>query len=715
MAQTFEQTIANMVETKLAAEQDRLMPYRRGFVLLDFNEEENRAFGVYRFRLNDADVLVPAVYRDGELSGTDIMILIDTRMFVPAVRGWITKILNSGPSVVAEMIKGSSGAPGPSSVHLYMKDFPYALKTASTELQASELTALNDAFRLDMLEPMSPEMLVRSYLAGHPSAAAVVHRAMTDDSKLMDVLTDRYGDGFVEEMKLVAADACVRDSVFRKASCPVEAPAKVQVITDMGSPEAAALSPANKRLLMQRGMFVVDHRSATETIDVFESPAQGSMQTLSAPGIYRILLADGSLEKARLVVWEDECGGDIPTCNPSPGNVYRSAPGQKLGAIFESMPDKMFRLSGKVIWGRPYMFREENSDETSRLEDVGYPISFSSAVKASKQQEKDADKSVADAVHASDKSVPVAPDIRAWDIAVIDPKNNALVISAWQANKAGEEVSINYNGQDLILAESPDYHNITFGTNQVFVPEGSRLVGVGDHLPFQLGTPGQVEKLLVRKIGVKPLQLNREGSLYSMEGAATHVAQTEKDAMLTLIYDVGMSAADASQVLGKTASSAGKGYRCLVSHRAATVLGPVNLNGMKISYPEEQIRTFNVSSAMTQKVGEVKKEKEKSKDEFDLNFLKRVVSVSDFREITAEDVRTATAAMNTAGRRLLMLLLHRPACEERFGKDDTESLITSTRQQFVNEGDLALFLRDKRGTGDIDDESVLGLLTENMG
>jgi len=60
--------------------------------------------------------------------------------------------------------------------------------------------------------------------------------------------------------------------------------------------------------------------------------------------------------------------------------------------------------------------------------------------------------------------------------------------------------------------------------------------------------------------------------------------------------------------------------------------------------------------------------------------------------------------------------VHREEYEDLYGEEDTERLDTACRKQFTGNGDMVLFLREKRGaSGQSDNESLMDLLSEDMG
>ncbi|MDX9981152.1 MAG: hypothetical protein RBU25_14085, partial [Lentisphaeria bacterium] len=87
---------------------------------------------------------------------------------------------------------------------------------------------------------------------------------------------------------------------MRRAESPAPSPAKITVVTDIGSPEAAALRPSEKRILLRTGQFLVDRRAEAETSLVIRSPESNVFQTCSGAGRRRLLTADGELAEVEI-------------------------------------------------------------------------------------------------------------------------------------------------------------------------------------------------------------------------------------------------------------------------------------------------------------------------------------------------------------------------------------------------------------------------------
>jgi hypothetical protein len=77
----FEQALADLAYTQLSSRAPKLFRYAVAFQVVDQADDGDRAVGVFVFRAGDSWYQVPVFYKDGELRGTEILILGDDDYF----------------------------------------------------------------------------------------------------------------------------------------------------------------------------------------------------------------------------------------------------------------------------------------------------------------------------------------------------------------------------------------------------------------------------------------------------------------------------------------------------------------------------------------------------------------------------------------------------------------------------------------------------------
>jgi len=286
--QTFEAKFAQLANNLINDRVPALLPYRVGFQLIDKNDDETKAIGVAGFVMNKLFLYLPVFFLNGALKGMDLLYCASADVFVPAADNWINLLKQEGTGVLGWIpthIWGQDRFYRPEQANLAKYPFEYPSKLASdNQLLSPEAFRKMATYRgkenlptladtMGMLNKTAKAALLNTLLQ-KPEFANAVFAFYTPD-----------------ELRKIAAEA-VKDIY----SLPGE-PAKDEVIFITNNAEAPAgmMADAEKKLLMQNGVFVIDKR--LNFSQVFQSAVDTcTLQNPAEPGIYDVLLNDGSFE-----------------------------------------------------------------------------------------------------------------------------------------------------------------------------------------------------------------------------------------------------------------------------------------------------------------------------------------------------------------------------------------------------------------------------------
>lgn len=98
----FERTFADLAFVRLKDKAPTLLDHLVGFQLIDKNDEETHAVGVFGFKIGEEWVYAPVFFINGELKGYELLYLKNQDAFVPLTEEWTNYILNRKPSVLGE-------------------------------------------------------------------------------------------------------------------------------------------------------------------------------------------------------------------------------------------------------------------------------------------------------------------------------------------------------------------------------------------------------------------------------------------------------------------------------------------------------------------------------------------------------------------------------------------------------------------------------------
>lgn len=98
----FEATFADLAFARLRDKAPSLLDYLVGFQLVDKNDEETHAVGVFGFKVGKEWVYSPVFFINGELKGHELMYIKGQDSFVPMTEQWVNYVLNRRPKILGE-------------------------------------------------------------------------------------------------------------------------------------------------------------------------------------------------------------------------------------------------------------------------------------------------------------------------------------------------------------------------------------------------------------------------------------------------------------------------------------------------------------------------------------------------------------------------------------------------------------------------------------
>jgi hypothetical protein len=98
----FERTFADLAYARLRDKAPSLLDHLIGFQLIDKNDDETRAVGVFGFKVGPEWVYAPVFFINGELKGHELMYMKSQDAFVPMTEEWVNYLLNRRPQVLGE-------------------------------------------------------------------------------------------------------------------------------------------------------------------------------------------------------------------------------------------------------------------------------------------------------------------------------------------------------------------------------------------------------------------------------------------------------------------------------------------------------------------------------------------------------------------------------------------------------------------------------------
>ena len=98
----FEQALANLGLSYVKDASPGLMDYLVGFQLLDQNDDNTHAVGVFGFKVADDWLYVPIFFDNGKITGHELLFVKSQKIFVPNKENWINFLTKKKPTLLGE-------------------------------------------------------------------------------------------------------------------------------------------------------------------------------------------------------------------------------------------------------------------------------------------------------------------------------------------------------------------------------------------------------------------------------------------------------------------------------------------------------------------------------------------------------------------------------------------------------------------------------------
>jgi hypothetical protein len=253
-------------------------PYRIGFEIVHRNNDNTRLVGIFVFRVNKDLYYAPVFFINGNIKGTDLFYRHTTKSFVPATESWVEYLIS-----LSETSEG--------------KGVPISER-------------INTRRQMNLQAIVSPPdtMMARKYASTaweEMKQAAVTH--LPAESILRKFIVNDGGFGAIKKI----ASAAQNDPEFANALFLSSEPNSYMPELEAYKPSAppAPLLTLHQNLLknanvksasadaLRKGYIFEDKRPKEATNEVIYDANERSLQSVSQPGIYHVLVADGSTRR----------------------------------------------------------------------------------------------------------------------------------------------------------------------------------------------------------------------------------------------------------------------------------------------------------------------------------------------------------------------------------------------------------------------------------
>lgn len=348
--EAFEEAFASLAFSYIKDKAPRLLEHIAGFQLVDRNEDNTKAIGIFGFRLGKQWVYAPVFFLNGDLKGHELLYLKGQDLFIPLKENWVNYLLAKRPHVIGEQTSESIRSLGvlqPDIRNLsvppyyskyssandwsdWAKSFlPDLGKLVTTNPKKMEKYASLDKFTIPNLcgESLCFARMMKQACDLYPEigrlcgeyygrdwlktaletlkdkATKEVEEVSSDTSILADTLDHQDRKERVEASEEVinkSGSVMLGGHQPKKASAPISS--KVKVLDDVTlTRNDSELSESEREKFYQHGYLVRDEREGDEVSKAYNVQGRAELSNPSSSGLYDILVKPGQFEELLVI------------------------------------------------------------------------------------------------------------------------------------------------------------------------------------------------------------------------------------------------------------------------------------------------------------------------------------------------------------------------------------------------------------------------------
>lgn len=734
----FEQSFASLAYTYVKDRSARLFDYIIGFQLIDRNNDNTKAAGVFGFKVGDMWLYVPVFFLSGRLKGHELLWVMNKKMFVPCKENWVNHLIGRKPQLLGSPTsrdKARQYGRKPQLERLIMppqyskfssfndhiedwaKPFVSVFATMVTDpTRLLDKTAMDLSF--DLTERLNhPSKIAATYFSLYnqfPGVKNAFDEFYGED--LLPSLATRYRNiysGLLAPQEPKYTQPTTRLQL--KQAGEVVTKKKVQVLTDEDvaiTDNIKDLSDSERETLAKNKVLIRDERSPDEVSTVYNTQQRMSLSNPDVSGYYDVLTRPGKFEKLLVLT-----------------SPYTSS-GQASGCILVDVnnPKRNYLSRTVDVWV------DQESADFNLEKHVG-KLPSTKSLEKNKQYMVVGDDGRASAPFTVRTSNGPRHTVY-WD----DWFKRTSSIPALRTLHSDSEHMSDYGVEDnvVIINEKPGA-NLRFVRGELHVPGKFKIVPLGsrgyesEEDKPELISPGNIAdlqatfysktaELAILAKGREYYVGTKEGTKHLSKQAAlielvtTHNLREKTARELLETAEVKGRVNDAVRVRVKHAFVGNSVYAPAIpepdygseqyGYRTAVTQSPQFLRQSvdSINSTNGDPRRFDPFYQPDHETAQIAQQAAQSgqKELFDISVFSGMLKTVSPDMMIDSDLGDLMKALHRLGTQLFKLFWHPELYEERFGKQDLPELEDAIRNSFERLGDVTLYLKEK-SVGSLDE------------
>jgi len=711
----FEQSFANLAHAYLKDAAPSLMDHELGFQLLDTNEENTRAVGVFGFMVGSQVLYAPVFFLNGDLKGNELLYVKSNDMFTPLKEGWLQYIMNRKPQSLGEPGDPSSINPSirrpdlsqfyqtPGKIASHVADFAIeflpsyaAITTAEFAKEAEDLRGLiSEKFNLD-----------RFMKSASSDDLKVLCDTLESNSTIAGRFAEWYGfDKLAEAVKRAKQDETQPSALdLPDISNPdlFFEPSKLDVYLDVDSMPGDATDP-EKEYFYSHNILVRDNRKVEEHAKVLDESSDIKLSNPNSTGKYQVL------DKTGLTVERVVLSRPI-----GPNSVTEKV------AILDPSGDV------RLVFKRDAVFVVNDGKDAQKAFSDWWATVGSNSVDRNSTYIAVTKDGVSSIPFVIERSLGKAADgSSAYEISFKGSESWDTYDSSTKS-KDGQRFVSNNSREYLYIGSKAD-SKLHVHEGSIYAPAQAKFIKVDPYPDSDAFVPGDIHDAQRRlQRGTIKVKATRDANRYAIDGQEMVSKQA---ALKTLVLKYRLGFDSAKDVLSKLATAAPRAnyaFRIKLAdpmltdnaqHSFGVDFTPqtdrstnfMNFQGSMAPSSEQRSTISELSGAnsdlsgyniLTEGRNAVKSYVQNAadrgdKDIFDVGMLSSLLKAVKDDMIIDQYIPDLMKAMDKLGRLLFQYYWHYDKFSARFGKSDMPELEDALRNSFEMLSEVILFLKNK--------------------
>ena len=289
-------------------------PYRVGFEIIHHTDDNTRLVGIFVFRVNKDLYFAPVFFINGSIKGTDLFYRHGTKSFVPLNERWLEYLISMAETSEGKGVPISERINTRRQLNLQNVVNPPSVMSGSYKYASVEVP---DAAEIKRLAHEAWEEIKVAGITALPTES-ILRRFITNDGGFSAIKkianAAKHDKDFAEALLLGSSPENYMPEITATKEAS-EGPKPVLTI------HFNALHNPNVKVASQdqilKGYVIDDARPKEAMNEVIYESNERSLQSVTVPGVYQVLVADGSTREMICGYHRHMLQEDSAMCSPN--------------------------------------------------------------------------------------------------------------------------------------------------------------------------------------------------------------------------------------------------------------------------------------------------------------------------------------------------------------------------------------------------------------